>query len=303
MVTVVIPTYNSSKTIKRTIDSVINQTYTDWEILVVDDCSSDRTQRIVRDYTKKNDKIRLIVNEKNQGVGVTRHVGIENANGEWITFLDSDDELMKDFLQTCIMLQQQHDSDMVYTSINIVFPGNIPNKKLNVPDLIMEGEATIQLQLMEEMRFLTGNLYRKTLLEKIPWCYDRVAEDIQTGFYAMYESNKVRSTSYSGYNHIYREGSLLANKPLFYRFCLSNLVQCQMTDFLIQKGAEKFWKHFLIKQCQYQNQMCEHLRLTKEIDDKQYRESLDNWKKLSQWYKDREMYIKEIGMSVNEYYR
>ena len=91
LVSVVIPTYNSEKTISRALESVLSQTYHDWEIVVVDDCSTDGTVDLVLKYTKQDSRITLIKNNKNEGPAVTRNAGIEQCRGRYIAFLDSDD--------------------------------------------------------------------------------------------------------------------------------------------------------------------------------------------------------------------
>lgn len=95
MISVVIPTYNASRFINQTIDSVIAQTFKDYEIIVVDDGSSDSTEEIVKSY---GDKVRYIYQD-NAGDGPARNTGIKAAKGEWIAFLDHDDQWLPDKLQ------------------------------------------------------------------------------------------------------------------------------------------------------------------------------------------------------------
>lgn len=89
LVSIVMPSYNVSKYIKESIDSVLNQTYSNWELLIIDDCSTDNTCEIVKSYKEK--RITLIRNETNCGAAVSRNKGIEMARGKWMAFLDSDD--------------------------------------------------------------------------------------------------------------------------------------------------------------------------------------------------------------------
>lgn len=89
-VSAVIPTYNDAKTLNRAIESVIKQTFCVDEIIVVDDASEDNTRKIVEDYD--DDRIQLITHEENQGGSAARNTGIKNATGEYVAFLDADDE-------------------------------------------------------------------------------------------------------------------------------------------------------------------------------------------------------------------
>ena len=91
LVTVITPMYNSGKYIEETLNSVISQTYENWELFIIDDGSSDNCVELVIDFKKNDDRIKLIINEKNQGAAISRNIGIREANGRYIAFLDSDD--------------------------------------------------------------------------------------------------------------------------------------------------------------------------------------------------------------------
>lgn len=99
-ISVVIPMYNRENTIERAILSILNQTFLPMEIIVVDDCSTDGSVRIVREIRKRDRRVRLIHLRKNSGAQAARNCGIKAAKGEWILFLDSDDELTHNALET-----------------------------------------------------------------------------------------------------------------------------------------------------------------------------------------------------------
>jgi len=96
-VSIIIPTYNRTDLLPRAIQSVINQTYKDWELLIIDDGSTDNTKEIVEEFVKKDPRIRYFYKE-NGGQGSARNLGIKNAKGEYIAFLDSDDEWLPEKL-------------------------------------------------------------------------------------------------------------------------------------------------------------------------------------------------------------
>lgn len=99
LVTVITPAYNSEDYIAGTIESVISQTYTRWEMIVVDDASTDSTAEIVNSYSRKDKRIRYIALKKNSGPGKARNVAIELAEGRYIAFLDSDDRWLENKLE------------------------------------------------------------------------------------------------------------------------------------------------------------------------------------------------------------
>lgn len=90
LVSIIMPSYNTAKYISDSIDSVLGQTYTNWELIIVDDCSTDNTDDIVNEYSSDN-RIKYLKNEKNSGAAVSRNYGLREAKGKWIAFLDSDD--------------------------------------------------------------------------------------------------------------------------------------------------------------------------------------------------------------------
>ncbi len=90
LVSIIMPSYNTGKYIEKSIQSVIDQTYHNWELIIVDDCSTDDTDEIVKPFLK-DQRIKYLKNEKNSGAALTRNIAMREAGGEWIAFLDSDD--------------------------------------------------------------------------------------------------------------------------------------------------------------------------------------------------------------------
>lgn len=99
MISIVIPTYNRAYIIHKTLDSVLNQTYQDWECIVVDDYSTDETKEAVLKYARNDHRIRYVLNERKKGAQGARNTGIIHANGEWICLFDSDDIMYPNYLE------------------------------------------------------------------------------------------------------------------------------------------------------------------------------------------------------------
>ena len=113
MVSVVIALYNTAKLIGRCLDSVLGQTYSDIEIIVVDDCSTDGSAAVVEQYCERHSNIRLIRHDRNSGPMMARRDGYEAATGNFIMFVDSDDALPIDAVEGLIVCQQATDADIV----------------------------------------------------------------------------------------------------------------------------------------------------------------------------------------------
>ncbi len=107
LVSIITPTYNRKHTISRAIESVKRQTYTNWEMIIVDDGSKDETEQIVRQYAEKDNRIKFLSNGVNKGPSVARNTGIKNSQGEIIAFLDSDDEWMEHHLYDSVQALQE----------------------------------------------------------------------------------------------------------------------------------------------------------------------------------------------------
>lgn len=115
LVSVIIPLYNTEKYISQTIESVINQKYNNWELIIINDCSTDKGPEIVKKYQNQDERIKLINLEKNSGAAIARNVGIENAKGEFVAFIDSDDIWEKNKLKEQISFMLVNDYNFSFT--------------------------------------------------------------------------------------------------------------------------------------------------------------------------------------------
>lgn len=137
LVSIITPTYNSEKYIKETINSVLSQTYQNWEMIIVDDCSTDNTVRIIEEEMEKNSRIRFIQLQENQGAAVARNTAINYANGRYIAFLDSDDLWEMNKLEVQVSFMNMNNIPFSYTSYKIINEnGEETGKVVNVPEKI-----------------------------------------------------------------------------------------------------------------------------------------------------------------------
>ena len=114
-VSVITPAFNAEKTIRGTIDSVLAQTYEDYEIIVVDDYSTDRTVEIVEKYATKDSRVRLIQLKENSGAAVARNTAMKAAKGRYLAFLDSDDQWFPTKLEKQLAFMQENDIAFSFT--------------------------------------------------------------------------------------------------------------------------------------------------------------------------------------------
>lgn len=174
LISIVMPAYNAENTIKDAIQSVINQTYRNWELIIVDDCSKDNTCDVIKTYLIPNGKIRLLQNQHNSGVSITRNCGVSATNGNWIAFLDSDDMWMPDKLEKQLnIIRQNRNADLVYTGSSFIdTAGNPSGYILHVPKNISYTKL-----LKQNLISCSSTLIRKELILKYPMQYDDMHED------------------------------------------------------------------------------------------------------------------------------
>lgn len=188
LVSIIMPAYNCESYIGTTLDSVINQTYQNWEVIVIDDCSTDNTAKIVEEYMKKDNRIRYHKLEKNSGAAVARNKAVDLATGKYIAFLDSDDVWFPEKLTKQIGYMKENDYGFTctsytkigeqgedlnrtivakpksdYNSILKTCPGNstvIYNAqklgKFKIPDIKKRNDYVMWLQVIKKEKYLYG---------------------------------------------------------------------------------------------------------------------------------------------------
>mgnify|MGYP003695025625 CR=1 FL=1 len=149
IISIIIPTYNHAKFIKKALQSVINQTFENWEAIVIDNYSTDDTEKILNEY--KDTRIRYIKIKNNGIIAKSRNLGIENANGEWIAFLDSDDWWTLNKLETCFNNIDKK-VDLIYHNLEVKY-----NKS----------KFNFENKFFKKKEFLKGRQLKKPILNDL----------------------------------------------------------------------------------------------------------------------------------------
>ncbi|WP_404347853.1 glycosyltransferase [Sutcliffiella horikoshii] len=137
LVSVITPSYNAEKFISATIESVRTQTYTNWEMIIVDDCSKDETREILKEYAELDPRIKPIFLEENSGAAVARNTALKAAQGDYVAFLDSDDLWVPDKLEKQLAFMQKNDYAFSFTAYNLMDESGKPlDKVISVPKQI-----------------------------------------------------------------------------------------------------------------------------------------------------------------------
>lgn len=188
LVSIIMPAYNCEKYITQAVRSVKEQTYQNWELIIIEDCSSDRTWEIVQNFANEN--IFVYRNEKNVGVAQTRNRGVELAKTDWIAFLDSDDIWTPDKLEKQIgLLNQEKNALMFFTASAFMtesgerlkyvlhIPKIITQKQLLKQNLISCSSVLVKKQLVQQHPFPVGILIHEDfavwleILKEVPFAF------------------------------------------------------------------------------------------------------------------------------------
>jgi teichuronic acid biosynthesis glycosyltransferase TuaG len=137
LVSIITPSYNSTKFIPDTINSVLSQTYSNWEMLIVDDCSKDESRQVIGEFTKKDERIKLIELTENSGAAVARNTAIKAAKGKYVAFLDSDDLWVPTKLEKQIQFMEENDYAFTYSKYQLMdVNGKLLDRVIEVPNNI-----------------------------------------------------------------------------------------------------------------------------------------------------------------------
>ena len=120
LVSIITPVYNGEKYIEKCIESVLNQTYKNLEMIIVDDGSIDNSENIIKKYTKENSFIKYIKLKENRGISNARNVALKNATGRFVAFLDCDDIYYKDKIKKQVNFMIENNYFFTYTSYNLI---------------------------------------------------------------------------------------------------------------------------------------------------------------------------------------
>lgn len=208
-ISVILPVFNSENTLTRCLDSLLAQTYPNFEVLVIDDGSDDSSRQIVSSYANKDNRIKIYYKE-NKGVSSARNDALDLALGEFITFLDADDWLEEDALQYMINLQERTSADLVVASYHRTskLSSKVSTSK-NVKEQLLEQDEYVKKFLKIESQSIEyypwNKLYKASILKSIRFVAElRIAEDVPFVFeYILYSkiiaiSDKI---TYNYYNN------------------------------------------------------------------------------------------------------
>lgn len=236
-VSIIIPVYNAEKTIEKCISSILKQTYKDYELLLIDDGSTDNSLKVIKKYSKyKNIRI---LNQENHGVAYTRNRGIKEATGDYIMFIDNDDFIDSDYIEQHVTAISKENSDIVISGYRRI---NIENKILH--------EEKLRDTYWARFIIITpwARMFRKDFLLKnnIEFLSYGIGEDIYFNLLAYSFAPKITILSYVGYNWFFNTKSVSNTNHKGLNKKIDNLV---LLDKVIKKYdvLDEYLSYYLVR--------------------------------------------------------
>ena len=218
LISVIVPVYNVEKYLRKSIDSLVSQTYRNLEIILVDDGGTDGCPAICDEYQSKDSRIQVI-HKENGGLSDARNVGLRNATGDYIAFFDSDDYLKPDMYERLVKALEESGAEIAVCNFETVTPEGKPIAKRNqhqiIPDEVITGkEAVCRLCGANYEYYVTAwnRLYRKEIVKNISFPKGKIHEDEFTAHLFYGKAKKVACVSYAGYCYVVREDSIMTKK-------------------------------------------------------------------------------------------
>lgn len=210
LISIIVPVYNVQEYLKNCINSILNQSYKNIEIILVDDGSTDESSSICDLYVKKDSRIKVI-HKENGGLSDARNMGIKSARGKYITFVDSDDYLDENYVKVLYILITENNSDIACSRMKKTDSLNDKiinkNEKINIYNSIDAIKEILYQRNIDNSA--PSKLFKKDLFENILFPVGYAFEDLDTMYKLFLQANKIVSTTNNYYLYYQRQGSIL----------------------------------------------------------------------------------------------
>lgn len=211
LISVIVPVYNVEQYLSKCVDSILGQTYTNLEVILVDDGSPDNCGRICDEYAAKDNRVKVI-HKENGGLSDARNAAIEVAQGEFITFVDSDDFVSSDYVETLYELAEKHNSQMAVAWPETFQEGNEPTRRQhNYLEKEFDCMKGIEKMFYQELFDTPAwcKIYHRSLFEAgIRYPYGLLYEDLPTTYLLMLKAKKVAFCNHIIYYYLLRKNSI-----------------------------------------------------------------------------------------------
>lgn len=206
-VSVIVPVYNVEKYLSKCIESVIHQTFKDFELILVDDGSTDGSSKICDDWKDSDSRVKVI-HKKNGGLSEARNIGLDNSKGNYVFFLDSDDYIMPDTLYSLYNAVQGKKKGIAVGNTLLIWDDKESKGRMILQGKLSPKKALLALLQDEIPNYAVGKLYSVDLWESVRFPVGKAFEDIRTIYKVFWESQYVYIEDYAGYCYLQRQNSI-----------------------------------------------------------------------------------------------
>lgn len=213
LISVIVPIYKVENYLNKCVDSIINQTYKNLEIILVDDGSPDTCPQICDEYTKQDSRIKVI-HKENGGLSDARNAGMKIANGEYVAFIDSDDYISCDFIETLYNAMKAENSDIVECDVVRFEDGTTPsviNDNFEINSFSTEKGLSLLISDNKFHQHVWNKLYKSVLALKIPFAKGKLNEDEFWTYQVFGQAERVTKINKSMYFYLQRSSSIMGN--------------------------------------------------------------------------------------------
>ena len=214
-ISIVVPIYNVADYLHYAIDSLMKQTYQNFEVILVNDGSTDKSPMLCEDYANRYENIHVF-HKENGGLSDARNFGVSKANSDWIFFLDPDDYLEEYTLELIVKIHKEHHADLISTKVKATSKYNAyTSYKLQESDYkdLVPFTKEKALEAMLDDKFATvsacAKLYHRSILEKVPFPVGKIYEDFYVVGQHLALAGKIIISPLETYNYYRREGSIV----------------------------------------------------------------------------------------------
>ena len=256
-ISVILPVYNVEEYLRKCINSILNQTYKNFELIIINDGSTDNCPSICDEYKNIDNRIQVI-HQENKGLSVARNVGIDLSKGKYITFIDSDDYIDSKYIEILYNLITEYDAD-----ISICHHTKIYNKTLIIKthkekeykkEILSKKEAYKKMILDKEINFMVwGKLYKKNIFSKTRFIENVFYEDMYIATDIIEAANIIIKTNYTGYFYRQRPQSITNSLLTYKHFDLidatdkfSKFMQIHYPNLNNYTNKKKYLSYFVI---------------------------------------------------------
>lgn len=211
LISVIVPIYNVEKVLRRSLESILAQTYSNLEIILVDDGSTDSSPQICDEYAQKDSRVK-VVHQHNKGVAEARNTGLSMVTGDYIYFVDSDDHIEKNLCEILISKFEQTNAQIIVFDYFVEDDeGKLSESFENIEEKLLITEDAL-CELMESKKvasFLWNKMYKRSVFESVTFPSGRVWEDMAVGHKLFLNAESVYCMTQKLYYYCMRKGSII----------------------------------------------------------------------------------------------